>query len=446
MSKRSKRGQKSPKGRESAFNGRESEEETLPDVLFLPHIKSYEHLKHHENNRGSSTSYAPSIYAAFEKLGVRIELDNDQRGILIHFSEEDKKDRALLEEKQKKVRTAFGYIENAFKNRKPQKLVRLDKWTAPSKPRKPKSCENASASKSKLLFDIPRINHRGKIVVNTNSGPKTLWEPTSNQKSLIESILDPAIRAIILQGPSGAGKTLWPVYAMLILLEEGQIGKIYIEKPQEVVGGKKKAFLPGDMDKKTQPYYATLRDKFGEVLGKGNSAEGVACYDQLVKKGKIERYDAEYKRGDSIDNAALLITEAQNWTIDEFYNGLIRPRGNGKIILEGDGEFQVDLADRSQSGLAVSFEMYAGAPGVRFHTFGSEDIRREDGYTRGIYLARKRWEEAKAQKPKFPAEHFNGNSNGKTHYSYANRAFGNGFHRNGHASSVDDFGEGLGLT
>lgn len=227
------------------------------------------------------------------------------------------------------------------------------------------------------------------------SGELVRFYPTANQRDYIRAIRDPDVKAIMLQAPTGAGKTFWAVRMALELLQAGIIRRIAYERPPVTTGGNRyNPYLPGSAAEKYGPFGAVLEKELAKHLGMGDVDNGYRLLSDLKKEGLVYRYDQSYKRGDTIEDEIVIGDEMQNKDSGEIFHLLTRPGRGAKIILIGDGEFQTDLTN-NRSGFLQAHAMFSdkkmiacacrnlAAMGIEVApssivalTFGAEDIRR----------------------------------------------------------------------
>lgn len=237
-----------------------------------------------------------------------------------------------------------------------------------------------------LDFDLPEFNDQGAMRLNTPSGKEKLVIPTENQWGMIEGLLNPDKKIILVDGPPGTGKSLFAAWAQLKLLREGLIFQALYERPLSTVGGKQIGFLPGSIDEKVGPHGEAFENVYFLLLGNGDLERGKKLYDRLSAAGRIRRFDGLFQQGVTIYDAMLYVDEAQNKTSDELWNLVTRADEGSRVVLSGDYKTQVNIKG---SGLRTCFEMYAGLYEVSIHHLGPEDIKRSP-------LITKLWERREA--------------------------------------------------
>ena len=168
-------------------------------------------------------------------------------------------------------------------------------------------------------------------------------------------------------GAAGTGKTYLAVCYAVTQLKKGNIDKIILTRPA-VEAGESLGFLPGDLKEKVDPYLRPLYDALYDMLG-------VEAVSQLIEKQVIEIAPLAYMRGRTLENAFIILDEAQNATIDQLKMFLTRLGFNSKMIVTGDIS-QVDLPNSKRSGLKVSANLLKGLPEVGYIVFDRFDVVR----------------------------------------------------------------------
>jgi len=203
-----------------------------------------------------------------------------------------------------------------------------------------------------------------KIIITTNSS-KIILPKTINQKKYIESINRHDL--VFGVGPAGTGKTYLAVAYAANLLKNGKIKKIILTRPV-VEAGESLGFLPGDIKEKIDPYLIPLYDALYEFLGKHK-------VDSLIEKGIIEIAPLAYMRGRTLDNAFVILDEAQNTTKVQMKMFLTRLGFNSKMLVSGDPT-QIDLKSNNMSGLIEVMKILKNLDDVKFVYFDKVDVIR----------------------------------------------------------------------
>ena len=168
-------------------------------------------------------------------------------------------------------------------------------------------------------------------------------------------------------GPAGTGKTYLAVALAVSALKKGLVKKIILARPA-VEAGESLGFLPGDFQEKIDPYLRPLYDALDEML----PSEKLRGY---IEKGIVEIVPLAYMRGRTLNNAFVILDEAQNATDLQMKMFLTRLGANSKAIITGDIT-QIDLPSKTKSGLIQAIEILQGISGVGFVYFDKEDVVR----------------------------------------------------------------------
>ena len=168
-------------------------------------------------------------------------------------------------------------------------------------------------------------------------------------------------------GPAGTGKTFLAVASAVEALNESRVQRLLLVRPA-VEAGEKLGFLPGDLSQKVDPYLRPLYDALFEMLG----VEKVA---KLIERQVIEIAPLAYMRGRTLNDAYVILDEAQNTTIEQMKMFLTRIGYGSTAVITGDLS-QIDLPKSMKSGLKDAIEVLKGIDGVSFTFFGSKDVVR----------------------------------------------------------------------
>ena len=203
-----------------------------------------------------------------------------------------------------------------------------------------------------------------EVVVRTFSG-KPIRPRTIGQQHLMDAFKNNDLSFAI--GPAGTGKTFLAVCYAVNLLKKGEIKKIILTRPA-VEAGENLGFLPGDLKEKVDPYLRPLYDALDTLL----SRERVERY---IEKGIIEIAPLAYMRGRTLDDAVVILDEAQNTTRSQMMMFLSRLGTKSKMIINGDVD-QIDLPKKDQSGLIIASQILQDIPGIEFVNLSFSDIVR----------------------------------------------------------------------
>lgn len=196
--------------------------------------------------------------------------------------------------------------------------------------------------------------------------PKAVVTPrTVRQAELIHTLENYEMTFAV--GPAGTGKTFIAVTHAMQTLAEKAVRKIVLTRPV-VEAGENLGFLPGDLQQKINPYLRPIYD----VLERFLPQETVKLYEE---KKIIEVIPLAYMRGRSLDNAYIILDEAQNATVEQMKMFLTRIGENSKTVVTGD-DTQIDLDKRRQSGLVDALTTLSGIDDIAFIRFRREDVIR----------------------------------------------------------------------
>jgi phosphate starvation-inducible PhoH-like protein len=232
-----------------------------------------------------------------------------------------------------------------------------------------------------LFGDTILVTSRGRHV-----RPKTL-----GQRLYLDTIRRNSITFGI--GPAGTGKTYLAVVMAVAALRNKEVNKIILTRPA-VEAGERLGFLPGDLQDKVDPYLRPLYDALQDILGQDT-------YQKFMSKGIIEIAPLAYMRGRTLEDAFIILDEAQNTTDKQMKMFLTRLGFGSRMVVTGDLG-QVDLPRGVTSGLREASEVLKGVKGVGIVRMAPMDVIRHEVVTR-IVEAYGDWE-AKKKKAKAKAE------------------------------------------
>ncbi|MGT2883456.1 PhoH family protein [Streptococcus ferus] len=194
---------------------------------------------------------------------------------------------------------------------------------------------------------------------------KTIRVKTLGQKVYVDSVKNHDI--VFGIGPAGTGKTFLAVTLAIKALKRGQIKRVILTRPA-VEAGESLGFLPGDLKEKVDPYLRPVYDALYQVLGREQTT-------RLMEREIIEIAPLAYMRGRTLEDAFVILDEAQNTTIMQMKMFLTRLGFNSKMIVNGDIS-QIDLPKNVKSGLIDASEKLKGIRQIDFVHFSSKDVVR----------------------------------------------------------------------
>ena len=221
-----------------------------------------------------------------------------------------------------------------------------------------------------LISNIEKIREQNisKIkdyVICYNSKGKPLKPKTINQRNYVEMINDNDI--VFGIGPAGTGKTYLAMAMAINAFRNNEVDRIILTRPA-VEAGESLGFLPGDLQEKIDPYLRPIYDAMFDILGYEN-------FEKFKERGLIEVAPLAYMRGRTLDNAYIILDEAQNTTNEQMKMFLTRIGYGSKAIVTGDVT-QVDLPRGKKSGLLVATNILRDIKGISFLEFEKTDVVR----------------------------------------------------------------------
>ncbi|MFP5452770.1 PhoH family protein [Parvimonas sp. G1604] len=227
--------------------------------------------------------------------------------------------------------------------------------------------------RQKVSYIIEKVKSENKEILNDwldyviclNSKLKPIKPKTLGQKKYISAIEENIITFGI--GPAGTGKTFLAIAMAAKALKNNSVSKIILTRPA-VEAGENLGFLPGDLQEKIDPYLRPLYDSLYSILGYDN-------FLKLKEKGIIEVAPLAYMRGRTLDDAFIILDEAQNATNEQMKMFLTRIGFESKAVITGDIT-QIDLGRRKNSGLVSVSKILNNIKGINFNYFDSSDVVR----------------------------------------------------------------------
>ncbi len=219
--------------------------------------------------------------------------------------------------------------------------------------------EPAAQNSDNVLADIDR-----DVICHTISG-KPIRPKTLGQKRYIDAIRNKMI--VFGIGPAGTGKTYLAMAMAITAFQRDEVSRIILTRPA-IEAGEKLGFLPGDLQSKVDPYLRPLYDALYQIMGAENFLKN-------MEKGLIEVAPLAYMRGRTLDNAFIILDEAQNTTPQQMKMFLTRIGFGSRAIITGDAT-QKDLSPDVKSGLDVAAAVLKGIDDIAFCNLTSADVVR----------------------------------------------------------------------
>ncbi len=202
------------------------------------------------------------------------------------------------------------------------------------------------------------------VIGKTMSG-KEVYPKTQGQYMFIKAMEKKSI--VFAIGPAGTGKTYLAVIKAVSMLKRGEIKRIVLTRPA-VEAGESLGFLPGDLKEKVDPYLRPLYDALHEMLG-------VETTERYIEKGTIEIAPLAYMRGRTLNEAFIILDEAQNTTSSQMKMFLTRLGNGAKMVITGDIT-QIDLAKGKATGLSDATQILDGISEIAVLRLSSDDVVR----------------------------------------------------------------------
>lgn len=204
----------------------------------------------------------------------------------------------------------------------------------------------------------------GDLICHTTQG-KPVKPKTLGQKQYVDAIRHNMITFGI--GPAGTGKTYLAMAMAITAFKNEEVSRIILTRPA-IEAGEKLGFLPGDLQSKIDPYLRPLYDALYQIMG-------ADAFIKNSEKGLIEVAPLAYMRGRTLDNAYIILDEAQNTTPSQMKMFLTRIGFGSKVVITGD-RTQKDLPKEQVSGLETAMKILGKIDGIEFCTLTSQDVVR----------------------------------------------------------------------
>ena len=222
--------------------------------------------------------------------------------------------------------------------------------------------ERVLQSESKADYETSESS--GEVLVHGVSG-RLIKAQTANQRKLVELMRKNDM--VFAIGPAGTGKTYTGVALAVKALKEKQVRRIILTRPA-VEAGENLGFLPGDLKEKLDPYMQPLYDALRDMIPSEK-------LDSYIEKGVIQIAPMAFMRGRTLDNAFVILDEAQNTTHAQMKMFLTRMGEHSKVIITGD-DSQIDLPSRQKSGLIQCMRILHNIKGIAFIRLENTDVVR----------------------------------------------------------------------
>lgn len=231
--------------------------------------------------------------------------------------------------------------------------------------------------------DMNEVDKVYDNVICMTMGGRPLRPKTLGQKKYVDLIKKNTV--VFGIGPAGTGKTYLAMAMAITAFKNNEVNRIILTRPA-IEAGEKLGFLPGDLQQKVDPYLRPLYDALYEIMGAENFLKN-------MEKGLIEVAPLAYMRGRTLDNAFIVLDEAQNTTPEQMKMFLTRIGYGSKAVITGDVT-QVDLAEGKRSGLLESTKILADIEGIGMITLTNKDVVRHP-LVREIIIAYENFENRK---------------------------------------------------
>ena len=218
-------------------------------------------------------------------------------------------------------------------------------------------CDENTQNMNKILSDVIFVNCKGQPIRCKTAGQRR-YVDAMKKNDIVFGI-----------GPAGTGKTYLAMAMAVSAYKKKEIERIILTRPA-VEAGEKLGFLPGDLKMKVDPYLRPLYDALNDLMG-------YETYTKLIEKEVIEIAPLAYMRGRTLNDAYIILDEAQNTTREQMKMLLTRTGVNSKVVVNGDTK-QLDLPEGKKSGLIDAEHVLKGIEGIDFVYFSPADVVRHE--------------------------------------------------------------------
>lgn len=232
-----------------------------------------------------------------------------------------------------------------------------------------KYCEEFNSLSEEVILDIvkgkaPVITKQENLIIHGMNG-KAITARTENQQKLVKAFEENDL--VFATGPAGSGKTFVAIALAVKALKNKEVRKIILSRPA-VEAGEKLGFLPGEMKDKLDPYLQPLYDALQDMIP-------AAKLKEYMENNVIQIAPLAFMRGRTLNDAVIILDEAQNTTTHQIKMFLTRLGMNAKMIVTGDIT-QIDLPPTAVSGLVQAMQILKGVSGIGKVEFTKKDIVR----------------------------------------------------------------------
>ena len=232
-----------------------------------------------------------------------------------------------------------------------------------------KYCEEFNSLSEDVILDIikgkgPTVVKQENLIIHGMNG-KPITARTENQQLLVKAFENNDL--VFATGPAGSGKTFVAIALAVKALKNKEVRKIILSRPA-VEAGEKLGFLPGEMKDKLDPYLQPLYDALQDMIP-------AAKLKEYMENNVIQIAPLAFMRGRTLNDAVIILDEAQNTTTHQIKMFLTRLGMNAKMIVTGDGT-QIDLPPSTTSGLIQAMQILKGVNGIGKIEFTKKDIVR----------------------------------------------------------------------
>ena len=208
-----------------------------------------------------------------------------------------------------------------------------------------------------IMSGVIAITYRGRQVKCKTLGQQRYVDAIKNNT------------CVFAVGPAGTGKTYLAIAMAVVALKNKDVERIILTRPA-VEAGEKLGFLPGDLQQKVDPYLRPLYDALNDMMG-------VESYQRLLERGAVEVAPLAYMRGRTLNDAFIILDEAQNTTSEQMKMFLTRMGTNSKMIITGDIT-QIDLPLGKRSGLVEALEVLKNVEDIGIAMLSHRDVVRHE--------------------------------------------------------------------